>query len=205
MNSSITALSFDPANLFGILFNLLIIAAVGGLWLMWARSMERQKNVETLLAASSAQLAQASGHLESALQEIRKLQAQQAGQVQHSSSTETVDDRTAESDPEFPQGLSHPMHAYRQAQSTPGDPIEEEAIAQAATGFPAADPTTGAAAPPAVTDAREDGQSDVQRIIHLHDLGLSAELIASQMDMPLARIKLLLRLHLQRSGGPESR
>jgi len=61
-------------DIYTMLFNMLIILAVGGLWLMWARNMKRQKNVESMLTTASAQLEEASQHLEIALQEIKRLQ-----------------------------------------------------------------------------------------------------------------------------------
>ncbi|PJC70539.1 MAG: hypothetical protein CO017_04845 [Zetaproteobacteria bacterium CG_4_8_14_3_um_filter_59_5] len=210
MSELISSLSADPAGLFGMLFNLLIIAAVGGLWLMWARSMNRQKNVEDMLAATSGQLEEATRHLENALQEIRRLQrskpVQEDGRREHKSTAPSADNKTVESAVPAPQGLSHPMHAaYRQAQTTPAGPVGEAAIAQAASAEPLLAAEQPVATAAAATDSREDGQSDVQSIIHLHSLGQPAEQIASQLDMPLARINLLLRLHEQRSGERDSR
>jgi len=215
MGEFITTLSADPAGLFGMLFNLLIIIAVGGLWLMWARNMKRQKNVESILAATSGQLEEASRHLESALQEIKRLQLTQIDNQKQMDSQKQLskqkqqaqgpagnhepgiaasappDATTGESpasvpDIPIPHGYSHTVHAYRQA------------------GAVSADDALDSNGAPGASEAVEsnDAPSDVQRIIQLHELGRSAGQIADEMNMPLARINLLLRLHQQHAAGP---
>lgn len=194
----------EQADLFGMLFNVLIIAAVGGLWLMWARSIKRQKNVEDILAATSGQLEEATRHLEHALQEIKRLQEQQesggdTGQAAPAetpspdrASTERHDDAEDSVQAGLPAASSHPAHAYRRAGS-------------AATSRPSTAPDTDSTA---AASAAEPAHSDVQRIIRLHGAGVSAEKIATQLDIPLARVNLLLRLHQQQApqaGGQDNR
>lgn len=187
MSGFMSMLGSDPAGLFDMLFNLLIIAAVGGLWLMWARSMKRQKNVEDILAATSGQLEEATRHLEAALHEIKRLQLQE----QAASASPPAGSAAAT---DAPQPSSHPMHAYRKQTPAAASAAARTAVQPDAVAQPVATPIPQAPA--------SDAQSDVQRIIHLHKLGQSAEQIAAQMNMPLARINLLLRLHQQHAGGP---
>ncbi|GMQ99664.1 MAG: hypothetical protein BMS9Abin18_0487 [Zetaproteobacteria bacterium] len=69
-----TDLSFISAEELTTLFNLLIVTAIGGLWIMWARASRRQKRVEALLIATSEQLDEASRHLEESMSHIQHMQ-----------------------------------------------------------------------------------------------------------------------------------
>ncbi len=73
-----TDLSFISAEELATLFNLLIVTAIGGLWIMWARASRRQKRVEALLIATSEQLDEASRHLEGAMAYIQRIQHQES-------------------------------------------------------------------------------------------------------------------------------
>ena len=202
MSEFMTALTSDPASLFGMLFNLLIVIALGGLWLMWARHVKRQKNVEAILAATSGQLEEATRHLESALLQIQRLQEEEDPR-------QTAGRHAGDATP------SAPLYAYRQAQASPAEPDTQpqaasspQATSQAAKAphiDPAPQPGDRSRAPasdepsdPATPDS--NGQTDVQQIIRLHDLGRPAEQIAEQTGLPLARVNLLLHLHEQRAN-----
>jgi len=216
MGEFISPLPGDQADLFGMLFNVLIMAAVGGLWLMWARSIKRQKNVEDILAATSGQLEEATRHLEHALHEIKRLQEQQEADDDSARATQPGTRRAANqpapAETASPDKVStgrpgdaedsvqataqpvssHPAHAYRRAGS-------------AATSRPSTAPDSERAA---ADSAAAPEQSDVQRIIRLHGAGVSAGKIATQLDIPLARVSLLLRLHQQQApqaGGQDNR
>ncbi|MDQ6957875.1 MAG: hypothetical protein Q9M24_02050 [Mariprofundaceae bacterium] len=71
-------LSFISAEELATLFNLLIVTAIGGLWIMWARASRRQKRVEALLIATSEQLDEASRHLEEAMSHIQRIQRRES-------------------------------------------------------------------------------------------------------------------------------
>ena len=53
----------------------LMIAAIGGLWLMWSRAARRQREVEALLRSTSEQLDTALAHMEQAMAHIRRIEA----------------------------------------------------------------------------------------------------------------------------------
>lgn len=94
--------SFISAGSLATLFNLLIIAAIGGLWLMWTRASRRQKKIETLLIATSEQLDEASRHLEEAMTHIQRIQNRE----EHASSpSENSENRAAPSsmEPRLPE------------------------------------------------------------------------------------------------------
>ncbi|MDQ6986519.1 MAG: hypothetical protein Q9M25_01795 [Mariprofundaceae bacterium] len=148
MSDILLPLTTDAINLYAVLFDMLIIIAIGGLWLMWARNLSRQKNVETMLSTTSNQLEEASRHLESALKEIQQLQQR------NSDPTLKTEARLSKYNTDIPDIAS-------------------------------------SSSPP-------DNDSDVQKILRMHRLGQQAEQIASQLDLPLARVKLLLHLNEQR-------
>ncbi|MDX8392190.1 MAG: hypothetical protein R8K53_06455 [Mariprofundaceae bacterium] len=163
--------SADAFDIYAMLFNLLMAIAVGGLWLMWARNMKRQKNVENMLVTTSNQLEQASRHLESALQAIHQLQKNEP----QAPVKETAD-------------VNHRPIAQRDSESTTthsGDHAENIRDSAMQNSEMVNSPT--------------DSESDVQQILRLHNLGLQAEQIASRLEQPLARVKLLLHLNEQRS------
>jgi len=167
MSDALLSLSADTANIYAVLFDMLIIIAIGGLWLMWARNLSRQKNVEIMLATTSNQLEEASRHLESALKEIQQLQ----------------------------QNTPHsPLKTDKDANSLPEDYSDIEKTASRFTGnnHDKTDTVT------ITTPAPADHDSEVQKILRMHRLGKQAEQIASQLDLPLARVKLLLHLNEQR-------
>jgi len=148
MSDILLSLTADTANLYAVLFDMLIIIAIGGLWLMWARNLNRQKNVEIMLSTTSNQLEEASRHLESALKEIQQLQQ---NTLQPTLKSETLlSERNAD--------------------------IPDKATISTPSG----------------------SNSDVQKILRMHRQGQQAEQIASQLDLPLARVKLLLHLNEQR-------
>jgi len=66
--------TFISTGTLAALFNLLIVVAIGGLWLTWTRASRRQKQIESLLVATSEQLDEASRHLEEAMAHIQRVQ-----------------------------------------------------------------------------------------------------------------------------------
>jgi len=167
MSDALLSLSADTANIYAVLFDMLIIIAIGGLWLMWARNLSRQKNVEIMLSTTSNQLEEASRHLESALKEIQQLQQSNS---------------------------SSPLKTDKNASDLPADYSEIEKTAAQFTEHNVGKPDTVTI----TTAAPADSNSEVQKILRMHGLGKPAEHIATQLDLPLARVKLLLHLNEQR-------
>jgi len=69
--------SFISAEEIAVLLNMLMVIAIGGLWIMWERGTRRQKQIETLLIATSEQLDEASRHLEEAMAHIQDVQTRE--------------------------------------------------------------------------------------------------------------------------------
>jgi len=61
-----------------LMLNVVLLAGLGGLWLLWWQTQRRQQKIEGLLAATAAQLEEASRHLEGALAQIERLRQQPA-------------------------------------------------------------------------------------------------------------------------------
>jgi len=70
--------SFISTEEITTLFNMLIVIAIGGLWVMWERASRRQKRVEALLIATSEQLDEASRYLEEAMSHIQHIQRRES-------------------------------------------------------------------------------------------------------------------------------
>ncbi|MDQ6971371.1 MAG: hypothetical protein Q9M30_01860 [Mariprofundaceae bacterium] len=209
MAALFSSLGTGPASLYSMLFNALIILAIGGLWLMWARNLNRLKGVETLLMASSEQLEEASKHLESALHEINRLQNKaSAGNAENRAASE----KTAESSlPEkngsagiySPSGMVHrgdPLTAPPQHEETRGTTHTHPQSIPAKENSHEVAPQIAAKRDTPTPD-QPGPEDDVHQILRRHGLGISAETIAREMNAPLARVKLLLRLHEKRAPG----
>jgi len=78
-----TNLSFVSTEGITILFNMLMVIAIGGLWMMWVRGARRQKKIETLLIATSEQLDESSRHLEEAVAHIQDIQTRENAAASH--------------------------------------------------------------------------------------------------------------------------
>ncbi len=154
------------ADIFTTLFNVLIILAIGGLWLAWARNVKRQKAVETMLSTASEQLEEASHHLANALQEIKQLQRAKEPQSNDSDGDTTYTQDNAK--------IEHYRTSTKRSQD------DSTSIKSASSPSP------------------ESSKSSVQEILQMHRMGQQAEQIAAQLDIPLARVQLLLRLNEQR-------
>ena len=164
MNDLATMAGADSAALFSNVFDLLMIVAIGGLWLAWARGAKRQKNVESLLNEASSQLEEASRHLQDALREIQRLQ-----QTNNSRATEIPPPDTKSNDKSGGYA-NNTMHT-----KVENDPAGIQPESRPQTGEPA--------------------DSDVRRIIDMHEKGRTAEQIAAELKIPSARVNLLLRLN----------
>jgi len=75
--------SFLSAAEIAALLNMLMVIAIGGLWIMWGRGVRRQKQIETLLIATSEQLDEASRHLEGAMAHIQDVQTRESHVANH--------------------------------------------------------------------------------------------------------------------------
>jgi len=75
--------SFISTEEIAILFNMLMVIAIGGLWMMWGRGARRQKQIETLLIATSEQLDEASRHLEEAMAHIQDVRTRENHAANH--------------------------------------------------------------------------------------------------------------------------
>jgi len=145
-----TDFSFISAEGITLLFNMLMVIAIGGLWMMWARGTRRQKQIETLLIATSEQLDEASRHLEEAMTHIQDVQAHENTRENH-----TVT-HTSMAKPEIkiePSSIKSPQNA-RPLKSSP-----------------------------------------VTSVLRMHREGYSAEDIAANQDIELAKVKLMLKLN----------
>jgi len=209
MDALFSSSGAGDAGLYSMLFNALIILAIGGLWLMWARNLNRLKGVETLLMASSEQLEEASKHLESALHEINRLQSKTSAR---NAESRAASENTAE--PSLPEkhgsaGIYSPSGMVHR-----GDPLTDTPRYEETQGTTQPHPQSIAAKENSygvasqIATKREEPASepaspedDVHQILRRHGLGISAETIAREMNAPLARVKLLLRLHEKRAPG----
>lgn len=64
------------SEMLSMLFDIVLILSVAGLWILWWRQLKQRQNIEQMLAEASTQLQEATLMLNQALVQIRNLQPQ---------------------------------------------------------------------------------------------------------------------------------
>jgi len=138
--------------------DIILIIAVGSLWVTWLRNGQRQKRLEKLLLECADQLEEATRHLNEATTTIEKVK---------------LDSATAES---------------------PASRPEKAPFAR--TTKAARKPVTEAKAEPAAQQSMPDQNStQATMVLRMHREGDEPQTIAEKLDMPLAQVKLLLKIY----------
>jgi len=159
------------AGILNMGLNALMIAAIAGLWLMWARASRRQREVESLLRATSEQLDTALVHMEQAMDHIRRLEASRTRMT-------PLDEKP-----------SQQTCAARGGKKSASTPDESESPRMAMEHVERASRADAAGAAP------------LTRVLRLHREGYKAEDIAVRENIPLAKVRLMLKLHDRRAAA----
>lgn len=165
------------ADMLNMALDALMIAAIGGLWLMWARASRRQRQVESLLLGASEQLDATLAHLERAMEHIRRIEAANLGQGDGKASPE------AENKPAGRGSRVTPIRSQAREPAMPPSMPEMDADDAGMT------PVTTASAAP------------LTRVLRLHREGFAAEEIARREDIALAKVRLMLKLHANQAAA----
>jgi len=145
----------NDARQLNLILDLVLIAAVIALAIIWLRNGARQRKLEAMLAGTAAQLTEASRLLEQASRQLQ----------------EARDEQTAATNEPAP--AASPVQPPR---ITPQAAARKAYAARAASG---------------------NGNTQAERttlVLRLHREGASAEAIAQKLDIPLAQVRLLLKL-----------
>ena len=145
----------------GLMIDVMLIAGVFCLWLIWYRNGKRQKNMEQLLMATAQQLEEATMHLSQATYAIEQLKQQE------------------QEAPAKPFKAAEP--AMRHSQSEPS-PVTSNQVASAQS------------LPP-------QNSTQATMILRMQREGESEEGIADRLDIPLAQVRLMLKLHAASYAG----
>jgi len=150
-----------------------LIIAMLMLWMSWYRNGQRQQALEQLLAGTAAQLEEATRHLAEATESIQALKQQ------------SERDDTAENPPA--------RRRYRQSETSMDDSDTDT------TADDIAAMTYGRKRPSATSSATVEPvpqhSTQATMILRMHREGEDASAIADRLDMPLAQVKLMLKLH----------
>jgi hypothetical protein len=160
------------AGILNMAMNALMIAAIAGLWLMWARASRRQCEVESLLRATSEQLDTALIHMEQAMDHIRRLEASRTCMTPAPDGKPSQKARDARGDKKSA-SASDESESPRMAM----EHVERASRADAA------------------------GAAPLTRVLRLHREGYKAEDIAVRENIPLAKVRLMLKLHDRRAAA----
>ncbi len=153
-----------------------LITAFFFLWLSWYRNGKRQKQLEQLLIDTAGQLEEASQHLADATQAIEQLKKQERQHEQHSAR------RPA---PVKPARTKQPQVTSNQIASN-----------QIASNQIASNQIASNNLPP-------QNSTQATMILRMKREGESPQTIAERLDMPLAQVKLLLKLNAASSSIEE--
>ncbi|PIW51284.1 MAG: hypothetical protein COW18_01615 [Zetaproteobacteria bacterium CG12_big_fil_rev_8_21_14_0_65_54_13] len=153
MESILTGINASGRDWLGLAIDIALMLGIFMLWLTWHRNGKRQQAMEQLLAATAAQLDEATRHLADATHSMQQLKSRQH----------------AEEEAERPKPVAKPPRQQPE-RVMPAAPIDS--------------PRT----PP-------QNSTQATMILRMHREGEAAETIAERLDMPLAQVKLMLKLH----------
>ncbi len=160
------------ADTLNMALDALMIAAIAGLWLMWARASRRQREVEALLRNTAEQLDTALAHMEQVMSYIRRIEASQA----------------------------HAAPAKTGKPSQTGRIMPKEQRVASASGAPES-PRPKPASSEQVASTDSASAASLTRVLRLHREGYKAEDIAVRENIPLAKVRLMLKLHDRRAAA----
>ncbi len=152
----------------GLIIDGALIVGVFCLWLTWYRNGKRQQKLEELLIDTAQQLEEATKHLSLATSAIEQLQEQEkSNQTKAPVVTRTATQELATTPPSAYQALPH--------QPAPAHQIPAQALLPQSL-------------PP-------QNSTQATMILRMQREGESEESIADRLDIPLAQVKLMLKLH----------
>jgi len=154
MQTMIFGLNQSARDWLGLCIDFALMIGILMLWLTWHRNGKRQQRLEQLLAATAAQLDEATRHLAEATQSIQQLKSRQGQDTQRQDTAEKI------------------THEKRKQRPAATMPVNNDSLR-----------------PPS------RNSTEVSMILRMHREGETAETIAERLDMPLAQVKLTLKLH----------
>ena len=102
---------------YGLILDIFLILAIGGLWLVWWRNLNRLHKTEGLLAESIQQLDLATAQLQQAMEHIRALEKQDKSTQNRRPSATRRTQQTASSAPSNDTVLARTLRLERQGRS----------------------------------------------------------------------------------------
>jgi len=111
-------LEFLDDKTISILFDVLLIAAVIGLWVLWAKQVQQRKQIEQTLVEASTQLQEATLMLNQALVQIHDLQSAGGNQAAVTDGVDEADEAKAD---EATEAIKQKVQARIDADAEVGD------------------------------------------------------------------------------------
>jgi len=160
----------------GLMIDGALIIGIFCLWLTWYRNGQRQQRMEQLLINTAQQLEEATMHLSLATSAIEQIQQQENKRQKDKQ-----------------QGGKVVTKQYESAQATAQQPTAVSATDIAA-------PSLATPTPPPTLPPQNSTQATM--ILRMQREGEPEETIADRLDIPLAQVKLMLKLHAASRSAP---